>query len=108
MDSSIPVFSVLGLQENPIVSSFLHGCQELNSGLHACLASTLSTTHQTPSFVLWIFIPSTSITSSKMVFVYLGFFGDRVSLCSPGSPRTHVIDQAGLEQEICLFLLSEC
>jgi hypothetical protein len=48
MDSSIPVFSVLGLQENPIVSSFLHGCQELNSGLHACLASTLSTTHQTP------------------------------------------------------------
>ena len=28
-----------------------------------------------PSFILWIFIPSTSITSSKMVFVYLGFLG---------------------------------
>jgi hypothetical protein len=25
------------------------------------------------------------------------FFRDRVSLCSPGSPGTHLVDQAGLE-----------
>jgi hypothetical protein len=25
------------------------------------------------------------------------FFGDRVSLCSPGCPGTHFVDQAGLE-----------
>jgi hypothetical protein len=25
------------------------------------------------------------------------FFGDRVSLCSPGCPGTHSVDQAGLE-----------
>ena len=33
--------------------------------------------------------------------VWLGlvfwFFGDRVSLCSPGCPGTHSVDQAGLE-----------
>jgi hypothetical protein len=29
-------------------------------------------------------------------FVYF-FFRDRVSLCSPGSPGTHSVDQAGLE-----------
>ena len=35
---------------------------------------------------------------------------DRASLCnSPGSPRTHFIDKAGLElTKICLPLFSEC
>ena len=32
----------------------------------------------------------------KYVCVYY-VFRDRVSLCSPGSPRTHSVDQAGLE-----------
>jgi hypothetical protein len=32
---------------------------------------------------------------SKRVFVCL--FQDRVSLCSPGCPGTHCVDQAGLE-----------
>jgi hypothetical protein len=31
-------------------------------------------------------------------FLFLfGFFRDRVSLCSPGCPGTHSVDQAGLE-----------
>jgi hypothetical protein len=30
------------------------------------------------------------------LFCFL-FFGDRVSLCSPGCPGTHFVDQAGLE-----------
>jgi hypothetical protein len=30
-------------------------------------------------------------------FVFLFFFRDRVSLYSPGCPRTHFVDQAGLE-----------
>ena len=31
------------------------------------------------------------------VFVFLVVFRDRVSLCSPGCPGTHFVDQAGLE-----------
>ena len=32
-------------------------------------------------------------------------FQDRVSLCSPGCPRTHSVDQAGLElRSACLYL----
>jgi hypothetical protein len=30
------------------------------------------------------------------LFIFL-FFRDRVSLCSPGCPGTHFVDQAGLE-----------
>jgi hypothetical protein len=32
-----------------------------------------------------------------LCFVLFWFFRDRVSLCSPGCPGTHSIDQAGLE-----------
>ena len=32
-------------------------------------------------------------------------FHDRVSLCSPGSPGTHCVDQAGLELTVILLLL---
>jgi hypothetical protein len=31
-----------------------------------------------------------------LVFLFL-FFRDRVSLCNPGCPGTHFVDQAGLE-----------
>jgi hypothetical protein len=31
------------------------------------------------------------------VFVFLFVFRDRVSLCSPGCPGTHSVDQAGLK-----------
>jgi hypothetical protein len=34
--------------------------------------------------------------TSVLLFVCL-FFRDRVSLCSPGCPGTHSVDQAGLE-----------
>jgi hypothetical protein len=38
-----------------------------------------------------------------------GVFQDRVSLCSPGCPGTHSVDQAGLElTEIHLPLPPEC
>jgi hypothetical protein len=30
-------------------------------------------------------------------FFFFWFFPDRVSLCSPGCPETHFVDQAGLE-----------
>ena len=32
-----------------------------------------------------------------VLFVCSCFFRDRVSLCSPGCPGTHFVDQAGLE-----------
>jgi hypothetical protein len=35
--------------------------------------------------------------TSFMLFFFLFSFRDRVSLCSPGCPRTHSVDQAGLE-----------
>jgi hypothetical protein len=31
------------------------------------------------------------------LFVWFWFFRDRVSLCSPGCPGIHFVDQAGLE-----------
>jgi hypothetical protein len=31
------------------------------------------------------------------LFICFFFFRDRISLCSPGCPRTHSVDQAGLE-----------
>jgi hypothetical protein len=34
---------------------------------------------------------------SRVVSLCDFFFRDRVSLCSPGSPGTHFVDQAGLE-----------
>jgi hypothetical protein len=35
--------------------------------------------------------------NSKCQFFFVLFFRDRVSLCSPGCPGTHFVDQAGLE-----------
>ena len=32
-----------------------------------------------------------------LVFLFVLVFGDRVSLCSPGCPGTHSVDQAGLK-----------
>jgi hypothetical protein len=34
---------------------------------------------------------------SLFLFLFLFLFRDRVSLCSPGCPGTHLVDQAGLE-----------
>jgi hypothetical protein len=31
------------------------------------------------------------------IYLFILFFRDRVSLCSPGCPGTHSVDQAGLE-----------
>jgi hypothetical protein len=31
------------------------------------------------------------------IYIYIGFFRDRVSLYSPGCPGAHFVDQAGLE-----------
>jgi hypothetical protein len=38
-----------------------------------------------------------SICNSNKMWCLLLFFRDRVSLCSPGCPGTHSVDQAGLE-----------
>jgi hypothetical protein len=35
--------------------------------------------------------------SFLLLLLFLLFFRDRVSLCSPGCPGTHFVDQAGLE-----------
>jgi hypothetical protein len=35
--------------------------------------------------------------SKQMIFFFFLVFRDRVSLCSPGCPGTHFVDQAGLE-----------
>jgi hypothetical protein len=41
------------------------------------------------------------------LFIYFLVFRDRVSLCSPGCPGTHSVDQAGLElRSACLYLPS--
>jgi hypothetical protein len=49
---------------------------------------------------------------SVQLFLFLPrfcFFGDRVSLCSPGCPGTHSAEQAGLElRDLCLILPPEC
>jgi hypothetical protein len=34
---------------------------------------------------------------STLFLLFFFFFRDRVSLCSPGCPGTHSVDQAGLE-----------
>jgi hypothetical protein len=39
-------------------------------------------------------IPSSQL---NLCFVFVFVFRDRVSLCSPGCPGTHFVDQAGLE-----------
>jgi hypothetical protein len=37
------------------------------------------------------------LSCSLFEFLFVCFFRDRVSLYSPGCPRTHFVDQAGLE-----------
>jgi hypothetical protein len=44
-----------------------------------------------------------SSSSCQQALMVLVGFGDRVSLCSPGCPETHSVDQTGLKfTEICL------
>ena len=45
----------------------------------------------------------------EVVVMFVCFFSDRVSLCSPGFPGTHSVDQVGLELvELILPLPPEC
>jgi hypothetical protein len=37
------------------------------------------------------------LLSILFLFFFFGFFQDKVSLCSPGWPGTHSVDQAGLK-----------
>ena len=62
------------------------GCWELNSG--PLEEQSL------------LFNPLSHLSSTGLQFLILWFgliFWDRVSLCSPGCPGTHSVDQAGLE-----------
>jgi hypothetical protein len=54
--------------------------QHLSAGLKACTTTTRLLTH-----VLFVCL------------FFVVFFPDRVSLCSPGCPETHSVDQAGLK-----------
>ena len=36
-------------------------------------------------------------SEERIMYSFFFFFRDRVSLCSPGCPGTHSVDQAGLE-----------
>jgi hypothetical protein len=51
------------------------------------------------SFFLSFFLPSFLPSFLSFSFFFFSFliFRDRVSLCSPGCPGTHSVDQAGLE-----------
>jgi hypothetical protein len=52
------------------------------------------------SYKDWLAIHDSSQYTVFVVVVFVCFlfpFRDRVSLCSPGSPGTHFVDQAGLE-----------
>jgi hypothetical protein len=58
-------------------------------------------------------LQATKPEGQNNVFCFLGFFfflvfRDRVSLCSPGCPGAHFVDQAGLktQKSACLCLLS--
>jgi hypothetical protein len=53
-------------------------------------------------FVFYLFLCVFYFCLYSFLFVCFGFvlfffFPDRVSLCSPGCPGTHSVDQAGLE-----------
>jgi hypothetical protein len=41
--------------------------------------------------------PCLDCISLTFLLLLLLFFQDSISLCSPGCPRTHSVDQAGLE-----------
>jgi hypothetical protein len=79
--------------------------------------------HQHPAHtyvfvVLFFFLSNQDVVTTKVhcitfvclfdvVFVFV--FQNRVSLCSPGCPKTHSVDQAGLKiTEIHLPLPPEC
>jgi hypothetical protein len=64
-------------------------------------------------FCLYLFPPMSlflwMLHEEACIFLPMDFFFDRVSLCSPGCPGTHSVDQAGLELiEIHLFLPPKC
>jgi hypothetical protein len=46
------------------------------------------------------------IPTASLLFVFV--FQDRVSLCSPGCPGTHSVDQAGLELRFFSVLFLMC
>jgi hypothetical protein len=51
--------------------------------------------------MLWLFntVPHVVVAHNCKIIILFCFlfFWDRVSLCSPGCPGTHSVDQAGLE-----------
>jgi hypothetical protein len=46
-------------------------------------------------------------TAGSMCFCFVFVFWDRVSLCSPGCPGTHSVDQAGLRLRNLLTSFSQ-
>jgi hypothetical protein len=69
-----------------------------------CTLITFRTSNSSPQFLLDLplYTPTSCLlfcfVFSLFCFVFWFLvFGDRVSLCSPGCPGTHSVDQAGLE-----------
>jgi hypothetical protein len=82
------------LRENTaqfVYISHKHGAAELGGGVWGSGGSLL----EAPGSLL---VPSSILRPSSHLSVLFCFvFRDRVSLCSPGCPGTHFVDQAGLE-----------
>jgi hypothetical protein len=97
--NTVTVFRLAGSCEPPC------GCWDLNSGPseEQSVLLPVEPSHQPPRcscFILGCFLSLASMLVRFLfcfVFVFFGFFRDRVSLCSPGCPGTHFVDQAGLE-----------
>jgi len=63
-------------------------------------------------YKIWIFFFSSLSLSLSLSLIFCLFvlfcFWEKVSLCNPGCPGTHSLDQAGLEFEIPLPLPTKC
>jgi hypothetical protein len=72
-------------------------CWELNSGL-LVEQSVLLIAEPAPHPLKYLIkITFSTALTTKFICLFVCLFQDRVSLCSPGCPGTHSIDQAGLE-----------
>jgi hypothetical protein len=71
--------------------------QKLKSGpVSLSLPVVSSVTLSSSCLLIWM-QHSHLLHHAQLVFVFVLFFRDRVSLCSPGCPGTYFVDQAGLQ-----------
>jgi hypothetical protein len=69
-----------------------------NGGTALVIASNIMMKHlDLQRYLLLPLATGPSLVTFFVLFFVFCFFRDRVSLCSPGCPGTHFVDQAGLE-----------